>query len=211
VFWKGLGEDVLGLSPSRATPVVSPPSSGVTTPIDIDKLSGPQKTDQAHVVPPVATHAIPPPAPRSHVIANLIKSLLVFTATGLFHEFAGFVVTPGHAPASTRPAPHPGLRFGATTLFFAVQPLGIAVESLLKKRWRAYKNARGPGDTPRVTTFERMIGFMLVWWWLGWTAGWVVEEWSKLGLFAVDPSIPRWSLATPLWRAAISLAKSHSA
>ncbi|KAL8293632.1 hypothetical protein RQP46_000333 [Phenoliferia psychrophenolica] len=182
--WSGLGERVLGLS----TTSNSPPPSTTSTP----NLDG---TSTNNTITP--KRPLPPGRPPQHLLANLLKSLLVFTLTGLLHEAGNLSVGPvlPKVHSHTRSLPF----IGTTTLFFAVQPLAIAAEAIVKSFWRQFKASTSSGVlSAHAQTLERAVGFAWTWWWLGTTAAWVVEDWSKRGFYGAK--LAEWSVIRLVWK-----------
>lgn len=184
--WVGLGEHVLGLTTTSTSP---PPSTASTPTVDGQTTNLPP--------PAVPTAPIRPP---SHLLANLTKSLLVFTLTGLLHECGNLSVGPVlpalHSHTTSLPL------IGTTTLFFAVQPVAIGAEAIVKGFWRQWKGKDGGKLGKHTQTLERAVGFCWTWWWLGTTAGWVVEDWSKRGFYSAklaEWSVIRWFTAGTFW------------
>ncbi|KAM0753288.1 hypothetical protein T439DRAFT_323925 [Meredithblackwellia eburnea MCA 4105] len=220
LVWQGLGEKVLGLRTTSS----SPPPSTVSTPTpDGQSTNAPGPASRTpspsssafqspHLRPPGSNNVLPSPRtqpktkPRD-LFSNLVKSLLVFTLTGLLHECGLLSLEP-----TTLLAKHPLTpRWGTTTLFFVVQPLAIGVEGVVKGAYRSFKGRRmqstrvenGSSWEARflqgavLRNVERLVGFVWTWVWLGWTARWVVEDWSKRGQWSVK--LTEWSVIRWVW------------
>jgi len=152
------------LSPQSVSPLgtpspLSPPDSGRSTP-------APYQPDA--------------PPPRAGVLTNLFKSCIVFAVSGLHHDCGSFVML---LDAVGRGEQVRWRTLFSLSPFFIAQPFALAVEAIVKKRWRKFKHTRGWAHNPTLTTFERVVGFIWTWVWLGWTAGWFVEGMSRLSVW----------------------------
>lgn len=125
----------------------------------------------------------------SPYLTNLIKSLCVFTLTGLIHDYGFYFLM-----YFTNPHTH-GKTWAwsdalVTTPFFVIQPLGLAVEAAVKKTWRGWKQKNRPeweaGEPEALVLCERIIGFIWTWTFLGWTARWFVDGVARTGLYKRD-------------------------
>ena len=196
--WTGLGERVLGLATSSSSPPPSttstptPDGTSTNTPSSARPLSSHDSTHKATCRPLSSPHHL--------LLPNLVKSLLVFTLTGLIHEAGNLSVGPVleklHSHSRSVPL------IGTTTLFFAVQPIGIALEAVVKRFWRQWKTTHPGLSLGLGLEVERAVGFCWTWWWLGTTAGWVVEDWSKRGFYSVklaEWSVLRYLLKGTFW------------
>ncbi|KAI5477198.1 hypothetical protein MNV49_006642 [Pseudohyphozyma bogoriensis] len=130
-------------------------------------------------------------------------SLIVFCITGLLHEGGNLSLDP--LPTGVHPYIASLPPIGSTTMFFILQPFAVAVEALCKsayRRWKfeKFKASGGKWDPKSLQTFERALGFALVWWWLGWSASWVVEEWSKRGFYSERNAIANFSVIRGIWK-----------
>lgn len=117
--------------------------------------------------------------PRASLAVNLVKSFIVFGFSGLHHDWGSFTMM---LDAVGRGETVQWLTLFSLSPFFLAQPLALAFEAVVKKRWRAFKHARGWPPGP-ASTFECAIGFAWTWIWLGWTAGWFVQGMSRLGVY----------------------------
>ena len=192
------------MSTPLATPGLTPNASGRASP--------------SHPIPTTPTQSTRRLRLPS-TLNNLIKSVLVFTLTGLHHDQSMYLILrwynyPG-SPwlASTpkdaiTPGPNPYMKWTdglITTPFFAVQPLALVVEAVVKRQWRAWKVRNHPewfgvhkpngisngvanGHAPRRTGepdwlvfVERLINFTFTWVWLGWSAAPFVAGLPKTG------------------------------
>ncbi|KLT41265.1 hypothetical protein CC85DRAFT_236637, partial [Cutaneotrichosporon oleaginosum] len=167
--WVGLGEGILRLPPSgkQLKTWVSVPAAQL-----------------APLAPPTPPASPPPRAPRrAGLWANLVKSVLVFTFSGVFHDISSLVLLLDALGRGESIDPRHVISLAP---FFIVQPIAIAAEALLVPRYRAIKRARGiprHGEGALLTLAERTLGFAYVWVWLGWTAGWFVEGMARLGVW----------------------------
>ena len=76
--------------------------------------------------------------------------------------------------------------FILTTPFFVLQPFALAAEEIVKGRWRSWKRARGEDGGDRWVLFERLVGFVWTWVWLGWSAQWYIKGWVGIGHYRRD-------------------------
>jgi hypothetical protein len=118
-------------------------------------------------------------------LSNFLKSLIVFTLSGLVHDCGTLTLVLLNTPRSQ---PLNLDRVLALTPFFVLQPFALVFEALLKAQYRKWKAARWPnwrteGTRPHLLFTERLVGFTLTWIWLGWSAGWFVEGLTKHGMF----------------------------
>jgi len=120
------------------------------------------------------------------VLGNLIKSLIVFTLTAAEHDWCCFILLQHTAP------PGKPVRLTdaiVTAPFFMIQPFGLAIEAIVKARWRGrksrYRNSleeRKP-ESALLVYVEKLVGFVWTWSWLFWTAGWFLDAIVHIGLF----------------------------
>ena len=125
------------------TPGLTPAASGRTSP-----------THPIPTAPLQATKRLQMPI----VLSNLIKSLIVFTLTGLIHDQSVYwmykwYTFPGSPWLIETPQNSKGKWINdelkwtdamVTTPFFVIQPLALAVEAIVKRQWRAWKLRRHP-------------------------------------------------------------------
>jgi hypothetical protein len=122
------------------------------------------------------------------MLANFVKSLIVFTLCGWMHDQASYALLHRNAPAGS--SVHWTQAVG-TIPFFVAQPFALAVEAFIRKQWRNWKARRygvpaagEKGAVPDWLVFaERLVGFVCTWWWLGWTARWFVVGLTRAGLY----------------------------
>lgn len=124
-------------------------------------------------------------------MTNLIKSICVFTLTGLIHDYGYyFLQFHVHANDTSFWKTRHWTDAISSTKFFVSQPFGIAVEAVVKKAWRRWKARSHPewrAQEPDWLIFaERLIGFVWTWTFLGWTAGWYVEGIARDGYYRRD-------------------------
>lgn len=127
-------------------------------------------------------------------LSNFVKSVIVFALSGFVHDCATYSLLLLNA----NPGQVPQLRQAfVLTPFFLVQPFALVIEALGKmqyRKWktRAYPNwqERGHPYPAHVKRFELVVGFVLTWVWLGWSAGWFVEGLTKGGKFSRDEGKP---------------------
>lgn len=167
------------LPPAFVTPVPSPPPSP-------SLLSPP---DSGRNTPTPYQPDAPPP--RASVFANLFKSLVVFTFSGLHHDCGSVVMM---LDAVGRGEEVRWRTLFSLSPFFIAQPVALAVEAVVKQRWRKYKKARGLA--PGLTLAERIVGFTWTWLVLGWTAGWFVQGMAGLHVW---PHWPGKTFYSALW------------
>ncbi|WVR08190.1 hypothetical protein IAU60_005236 [Kwoniella sp. DSM 27419] len=229
--WIGIGENLLGLTHTgvSAHPSVPPRPALSSNPSTVgsDHPSG-------HVSP---AHPLPsaPPAestidgkriqgrrmsPRL-MLQNLVKSFIVFVLSGLVHDAGSLsmIMKLGH-PKGRHYVVYLSDVFRLTP-FFMVQPVGLAVEAMVKSTWRGWKAKRHPewkrvtlkgtsgasqtgnpggGEPAWLVYLERAVGFAWTWIWLGWTARWWVEGLAQLGRFRRgDDPAPMLSVAGGLF------------
>ncbi|BEI91095.1 uncharacterized protein CcaverHIS019_0311650 [Cutaneotrichosporon cavernicola] len=230
--WVGLGEGVLGLPPSglqlyrravtqpssdsaptlggstklrngklrnRPGPLdTTRPASGSSTPIEFSPNGASAASDSS---PQLAESPSPSPPPTAW--SNLIKSVLVFTLSGLYHDISSVLLL---LDALGRRETINARDVLSLSPFFLVQPIAIAAEAFLVPRFRAIKRARGiqrHDEGPLLTLVERAAGFAYVWLWLGWSAGFFVDGMARLGVWPVwEATLLGWnaSLFVPLWK-----------
>lgn len=141
------------------------------------------------------------PLPRSapgkktpNVAANLIKSAITFTLSVLHHDCSSLLLLLDKLGRGEKELPL-GLM---VTPFFMIQPLGLVVEAIVKRRWRAVKKSAGVPD-PVVKTIEFIVGNTWTWVWLGWTARWYVRCLSEIGAYQAFPNKPIFSITEMAW------------
>ncbi|BEJ14147.1 hypothetical protein CspHIS471_0313210 [Cutaneotrichosporon sp. HIS471] len=188
---------------------VTPPASGSSTPIIKFSPNGASAASDssAQLAPPTPpTSPSPSPPPTTHragMWSNLIKSVLVFTFSGLYHDISSVLLLLDALGRRETINPRDVLSLSP---FFLVQPIAIAAEVLLVPRYRAMKRAHGiqrHGEGPLLTLVERAAGFAYVWLWLGWSAGFFVEGMARLGVWPVwEATLLDWnaSLFAPVWK-----------
>lgn len=189
-------------SPSAS--VFTPSASGMSTPtveFELKSVSAPS----AQLTLPTPPATPPPPAlRRSSMWSNLVKSVLVFTFSGLFHDYSSLLLL---LDALGRGDPVDPRHLISLAPFFILQPVAIALEAVLVPKYRRWKHSRGirrHGEGPLHTLLERALGFAYVWIWLGWTAGWFVEGMARIGVWPVYEPWPApfyISLWAPVWKA----------
>lgn len=142
--------------------------------------------------PPTPDHPVPntPPKRSSRGISfrmtmvNLIKSLFVFTLTGIEHDISTYVLL--LQTASGRGKAISWIDAVVTTPFFALQPFGIATEAVIKRSWRSNKLAHptwAKQEPKWLVLAERTFGFVLTWWFVGLAAQYYVVGATKAGMF----------------------------
>ncbi|ORX37889.1 hypothetical protein BD324DRAFT_623677 [Kockovaella imperatae] len=170
------------------------------------------RTSPTHPIPTAPSQSI-----RSlhtpDLINNLIKSAIVFFLTGVLHDQSTYFMLkdyfyPGSSWLATSksmpsihvsPGRNPNFHWTdaiVTTPFFAIQPLALAFEALVKRQWRAYKVRHHPEwlqasrEPPWLVYAERATSFTFTWVWLGWSAHWFVAGIPRTGAYAkmVDES-----------------------
>jgi len=123
------------------------------------------------------------------MLANLLKSLIVFTMTAGIHEQACFILLLHTNPAGKTVHWTDAI---VTTPFFVLQPFALAFEAAVKSAWRGWKikhhsnwrKSNTKHAEPAWLVFlERLVGFVWTWWWIGWSAGWFVRAVTRIGLF----------------------------
>jgi hypothetical protein len=180
-----VGENLLGLTHSgeSAHPrtIQAPSASTSSTPSPL----GSGRTSPTHPIPSLTKHTARPLSPRL-ALSNFAKSLIVFTLSGLIHDCGTLSLillnTPDHQPINLNGV-------FALTPFFVLQPFALVVEALLKaqyRRWktRAYPTWKEKGTPENLVFLERLVGFVMTWVWLGWSASWFVEGLTKRGMFS---------------------------
>jgi len=184
--WIGIGENILGLTHSgeSAHPKSEPPrnlsSASSATPSPI----GSGRTSPTHPIPSsdfIRSRSIT----TRLALSNFLKSLIVFTLSGLVHDCGTLSLillrTPLNKPLDLE-------RVLALTPFFVLQPFALVVEAVLKAQYRswkskAYPNWRTESVPGKLVFMERLVGFTLTWVWLGWSSGYFVEGLTKHGMF----------------------------
>lgn len=117
-------------------------------------------------------------------MVNLIKSLFVFTLTGIEHDISTYVLL--LQTASGRGKAISWIDAVVTTPFFALQPFGIATEAVIKRSWRSNQLAHptwAKQEPKWLVLAERTFGFVLTWWFVGWAAQYYVVGATKAGMF----------------------------
>ncbi|BEI83310.1 hypothetical protein CcaverHIS002_0311780 [Cutaneotrichosporon cavernicola] len=174
------------------------PASGSSTPIEFSPNGASAASDSS---PQLAESPSPSPPPTAW--SNLIKSVLVFTLSGLYHDISSVLLL---LDALGRRETINARDVLSLSPFFLVQPIAIAAEAFLVPRFRAIKRARGiqrHDEGPLLTLVERAAGFAYVWLWLGWSAGFFVDGMARLGVWPVwEATLLGWnaSLFVPLWK-----------
>lgn len=185
--WVGIGEHGLRLARTGPDPKfpLEPQQSRTVHPT---RSESPSPPESGRVSP---THPVPTrPAQRSsRYLTNLIKSLCVFALTGISHDY-GFYFIMYFTDPHTHGKTWVWSDALVTTPFFVCQPLGIVVEAVVKKKWRAWKLKHRPEWTagePRWFAFcEQVFAFAWTWIFFGWTAGWYVDGVARTGMFKRD-------------------------
>lgn len=116
--------------------------------------------------------------------ANLLKSFIVFTLCGLTHDIPAWTFATHGDSTQHITLSYQSLIY--TTPFFAIQPLALALEALIKRQYRRAKVNAGlaKGTEPPALVFvERLVGFVIVWYWIGWTSGWYVAGVARMRLY----------------------------
>lgn len=157
--------------PRPQTLLPTPPTSGRSSPVRTVAASKRQSAGSAMGV-------------------NLAKSLIVFTLSGLHHDYGSFIRLLDAVGRGD-----PCFRVMKLTPFFAIQPLALAFEAVAKHRWRAVKRAQWGADYKTragavpawVGVMERVVGLVWMWMFLGWSAGWFVEGLSQMGVWRPWP------------------------
>ena len=184
--WIGIGENILGLTHSGES--AHPNSKPPTTPKPVSSASlspvGSGRTSPSHPIPSSNSTRTRTITTRL-ALSNFLKSLIVFTLSGLVHDCGTMSLillrTPLDKPLNLD-------RVLALTPFFVLQPFALVAEAVLKAQYRqrkskAYPNWRTEGIPRNLVFMERLVGFTLTWVWLGWSAGWFVEGLTKHGMF----------------------------
>lgn len=128
------------------------------------------------------------------VAANLIKSAITFTLSGLHHDCSSLLLLLDKMGRGEKELPL-GLM---VTPFFMMQPLGLVVEALVRRRWRAVRKSLGLPETA-IRVIEFVIGNTWTWVWLGWTARWYVRCLSEIGAYQPFPNKPIFSITELAW------------
>lgn len=128
------------------------------------------------------------------VAANLIKSAITFTLSGLHHDCSSLLLLLDKMGRGEKELPL-GLM---VTPFFMIQPLGLVVEALVKRRWRAVRKSLGLPEAA-IRAIEFVIGNTWTWVWLGWTARWYVRCLSEIGAYQPFPNKPIFSITELAW------------
>lgn len=128
------------------------------------------------------------------VAANLIKSAITFTLSGLHHDCSSLLLLLDKMGRGEKELPL-GLM---VTPFFMIQPLGLVVEALVKRRWRVIRKSLGLPE-PAIRAIEFVIGNTWTWVWLGWTARWYVRCLSEIGAYQPFPHKPIFSITELAW------------
>lgn len=128
------------------------------------------------------------------VAANLIKSAITFTLSGLHHDCSSLLLLLDKMGRGEKELPL-GLM---VTPFFMIQPLGLVFEALVKRQWRIYRKTL-PLPDQAITTIEFVIGNTWTWVWLGWTARWYVRCLSEIGAYQPFPNKPIFSITELAW------------
>ncbi|WOO76886.1 uncharacterized protein LOC62_01G000499 [Vanrija pseudolonga] len=134
---------------------------------------------------------------NTHMASNLIKSAIVFAFSGLHHDVGSLVMA---LDKVRRGEPVRAAQLLSLSPFFMIQPLGLVIEALVSKAWRAYKRRRGYPPSQHASTFERAVGFVWTWLWLGWTAGFFVQGMAESGVWRYWPGTVHWSVVTPVYK-----------
>ncbi|WVQ79255.1 hypothetical protein IAT38_001351 [Cryptococcus sp. DSM 104549] len=207
--WIGIGENILGLThtgisahPSVPPSTPSATSSGANTPLTYSGRVSPNH--------PIPTNAPQLPSRRMSprlMAENLIKSLAVFTLSGLQHDC-------GTLALLLKTRPEKALVLGDVLLltpFFVMQPLALAAEAGVKTAWRGWKFAahpewrrgaggKGGGEPGWLVFIERLVGFVWTWVWLGWSAMWFVDGLAGSGAYWPQKGDAAASLVGGLWK-----------
>ncbi|WWC95538.1 hypothetical protein V866_002403 [Kwoniella sp. B9012] len=188
--WIGIGENILGLTHTGISshPSIPPQpehqrnnkSSGTSSPSESGRVS------PSH---PIASSSSPNGPNRAIstklVFSNLIKSFITFLLSGLNHDAGSLALLIKNHPRTEPVYLNDLFRL---TPFFILQPVGLALEALVKSIYRSNKKRfvdRGKEPSWLVFT-ERLIGFVWTWTWLGWTARYFVEGMAHLGAYRRD-------------------------
>lgn len=199
VGWVGIGEKILRLPRSG----ISSHSHNVDRHRHISPLDKMRSGDKTGSTPNDATprgsrdvtpsHPLPtsttsPRIPPEITLSNLLKSTIAFTLSGLLHDLPAPLLHLNRSPKTT------SLALGYrdliyTTPFFAIQPLALAAEALIKRRYRSWKVSRGiarGSEHPALVFAERLFSFVVVWTWLFWCSGWYVSGVGRMGVYASE-------------------------
>lgn len=132
-----------------------------------------------------------------NVKANLIKSMVTFTLSGVHHDYGTLVLLLDQIGHGERSAIAWTDVFGVTP-FFVVQPFGLVLEAVVKRQWRVIKKKEVVSE--RAASFiEFVLGNTWTWVWLGWTAGWYVRTLTEIGTYRAFPDKPIFSITEALW------------
>lgn len=131
------------------------------------------------------------------MVSNLVKSAIVFAFSGLHHDAGSLIMA---LDKVGRGEPVRAAQLLSLSPFFMIQPLGLVIEALVSKAWRAHKRRRGYPPSQHASTFERAVGFVWTWLWLGWTAGFFVQGMAESGVWRSWPGAVHWSIATPVYK-----------
>ncbi|WVQ96102.1 hypothetical protein IAU59_003204 [Kwoniella sp. CBS 9459] len=196
--WIGIGENILGFThtgiSSHPSVPHKPVDSSSSTAANSPHPSG--NVSPSHPLPTAPARLPTKKMSTRLMVQNLIKSLVVFTMSGLHHDVGSLACLIKNHPPGTPIYTYHLFRF---TPFFVVQPIGLTIEALVKTQWRSWKAKAHPEwkkkafSTPDIPTTkqtgepawlvwtERILGFAWTWLWLGWTARWFVEGMAQLG------------------------------
>lgn len=132
-----------------------------------------------------------------NVKANLIKSIVTFTLSGVHHDYGTLVLLLDQIGRGERSAIAWTEVFGVTS-FFVIQPFGLVLEAIVKRQWRVVK--RKQVFSERAASFiEFVLGNTWTWVWLGWTAGWYVRTLTEVGSYRAFPGKPMFSITETVW------------
>lgn len=167
-------------------PVASPPTNDITLPIS--------PPDSGRSTP--VSHPVSRP-PRASTLTNLFKSFVVFTFSGLHHDWGSLVLM---LDAAGRGETVQWRTLFSLSPFFILQPVALAFEVVVKRQWRAFKHSQG-WPHAQLSTFERLVGFTWTWVWLGWSAGYFVQGMSTIGVWQHGPGKTFVSAVAWVWGA----------
>ncbi|EIW71680.1 hypothetical protein TREMEDRAFT_67902 [Tremella mesenterica DSM 1558] len=183
---KLISEDILHLPHSGPSPHSHFMSQSSIPPTTSETSSPAQSSGRSTPYHPLPTAK--PLAPRrlstKMVLANLLKSIIVFSLSGLIHDVGTYILL--FTERNSNPHWREVL---VLTPFFAIQPLGLVVEAVIKTLYRGVKRrwflkSNIGMESPQWLTFlERLVGFVWTWVWIGWTAGWFVDGLTKAGMW----------------------------
>lgn len=132
-----------------------------------------------------------------NVKANLIKSIVTFTLSGVHHDYGTLVLLLDQIGRGERTAIAWTDVLGVTP-FFVVQPFGLVLEAVVKRQWRVLKKKQVLSE--RTASFiEFVLGNTWTWVWLGWTAGWYVRTLTEIGAYRAFPGKPMFSITETVW------------